>query len=111
MLQSATREKTKKSTEKEWELNFHRTPIEIVGSQNENKVAGIVLGVNRLTGEDWENPEVEDTGVRETIPCGMVLKSIGYKSLPLSEELPFDHAKGIIRQREGRVEGMPGLFE
>ena len=94
--------------EKEWELIFHRTPIEIVGQQDENTVAGIVLGVNQLTGDDWDNPEIKDTGIRETMHCGMVLKSIGYKSLPLSAELPFDHAKGIIRQTEGRVEGMPG---
>ena len=67
-----------------------------------------MLGVNQLTGDDWDNPEIKDTGIRETMPCGMVLKSIGYKSLPLSAELPFDHAKGIIRQTEGRVEGMPG---
>lgn len=109
MLQSVNSKQTeKKDSSKEWELIFNRNPIEIIKNPNENKVEGLMVGINRLTGNDWENPKIEDTGLRETIPCGMILKSIGYKSLPLSDELPFDHAKGIIRQTEGRVEGMQG---
>lgn len=108
MLQSSSMKRSEEDSSKQWELIFHRTPIKIVGDSNANKVNGLVVGINHLTGDDWENPQVEDTGLRETIPCGMILKSIGYKSLPLSDELPFDHAKGIIRQTEGRVEGMQG---
>nr|CAH0102358.1 unnamed protein product [Daphnia galeata] len=111
MLQSVNlKQSEKKDPSKEWELIFNRNPIEIIKNPNENKVEGLMVGINRLTGNDWENPKIEDTGLRETIPCGMILKSIGYKSLPLSDELPFDHAKGIIRQTEGRVEGMQGVF-
>ncbi|XP_046450928.1 NADPH:adrenodoxin oxidoreductase, mitochondrial-like isoform X2 [Daphnia pulex] len=110
MLQSSSIKRSEEDSSKQWELIFHRTPIKIVGDSNANKVNGLVVGINHLTGDDWENPQVEDTGLRETIPCGMILKSIGYKSLPLSDELPFDHAKGIIRQTEGRVEGMQGVF-
>lgn len=108
MLQSAdTKQADVKDSSKQWELIFHRTPLEIVKSENQRSVKGLVVGINRLK-EDWENPQIEDTGLRETIPCGMIIKSIGYKSLPLSDELPFDHIKGVIRQKEGRVEGMPG---
>ena len=93
---------------KSWDLLFNRTPLEIVASKTEESVAGLTVGVNRLTGSNLENPQIEETGIQETIPCGIVLKSIGYKSLPLAEELPFDQSRGIIRQKEGRVEGMPG---
>ena len=109
MLQSVNLKQTEKEdSSKEWELIFNRNPIEIIKNPNENKVEGLMVGINRMTGNDWENPKIEDTGLRETITCGMIFKSIGYKSLPLSDELPFDHAKGIIRQTEGRVEGMQG---
>lgn len=109
MLQSAdTKQPEVGDSSKQWELIFNRTPIKIVKSENQENVESLEVGINRLTGDDWENPRIEDTGLRDTIPCGMILKSIGYKSMPLSDELPFDHAKGIIRQKEGRVEGMPG---
>ena len=108
MLKTAV-EKKSRTALKEWELVFNRSPVEIVASKNENETAKLLLAVNQLKGDDWENPLVEDTGIRETVDCGIVLKSIGYKSLPLSEELPFDHSKGIIHQTEGRVTGMPGM--
>ena len=94
---------------KSWDLVFNRTPLEIVAGSTDASVAGLTVSVNRLTGNSLENPQKEETSVRETIPCGIVLKSIGYKSLPLAEELPFDQSRGVIRQKEGRVEGMPGL--
>ena len=96
---------------KHWELLFKRTPLEIVANPTTHSVSGINVQINRLTGEDFENPIVEDSGVRESIPCGIIFKSIGYKSLPLAEELPFNHAKGVILQKEGRVDGLPGMSE
>lgn len=94
---------------KQWELLFFRTPKKITASDT-NEVNGIVFGLNRLEGNNLENPIVVDTGEEETTCCGILVKSIGYKSLPLAEELPFDHARGVIRQTEGRVDGMPGCF-
>ncbi|XP_027340196.1 NADPH:adrenodoxin oxidoreductase, mitochondrial isoform X2 [Abrus precatorius] len=41
-------------------------------------------------------------GEFEDIKCGMVLKSIGYKSVPV-DGLPFDHKKGIVPNDRGRV--------
>lgn len=108
MLQSATKGK-KKDASKEWELIFNRSPVKIVENVNDKKVAGIELSVNRLTRLSSNQTQLEDTGIRESVSCGIVFKSIGYMSLPLSEELPFDSTKGIIRQSEGRVEGMPGI--
>lgn len=42
------------------------------------------------------------TGEFEDLKCGMVLKSIGYKSVPV-DGLPFDHKKGIVPNDKGRV--------
>ena len=93
---------------KQWQLLFNRTPLEICENPTTLSVSGIQVQINQLTGEDFENPTIEDSGAREMIPCGIVFKSIGYKSLPLAEELPFDYAKGVIMQTEGRVDGLPG---
>eukprot|EP00879_Flechtneria_rotunda_P020975 GHRR01022087.1.p1 GENE.GHRR01022087.1~~GHRR01022087.1.p1 ORF type:complete len:110 (-),score=28.42 GHRR01022087.1:930-1259(-) len=42
------------------------------------------------------------TGEFEEYPVQMVLKSIGYKSLPL-EGVPFDHRQGVVPNYGGRV--------
>ena len=93
-----------------WEMLFCRSPIELIRSNGSQSVGSLRLGVNQLLGDLEGNPTVQDTGLREMISCGLVLKSIGYKSVPLSNELPFDSARGIIRQSQGRVEGLPGVY-
>lgn len=42
------------------------------------------------------------TGEYETYPAQLVLKSIGYKSLPL-EGVPFDGKSGVVPNVDGRV--------
>ncbi len=55
-----------------------------------------------------------DTGERETIECGLVLRSIGYKGIPI-DGIPFDEGRGLIHNEGGRVhdgegEQVPGLY-
>ena len=97
-------------TKRKWELMFNRTPIEIFSKDELGACSGLVVGINRLENGSGQEPKVVDTGERETIQAGLILKSIGYKSLPLADELPFDHSRGIILQKDGRVQGMPGSF-
>ena len=69
---------------KRWYLKLLRTPLEIIPSSNFNEsVAAIRLGVNELhPGEDMnESQSIVDTGNTEIIDCGLVLRSIGYKSI------------------------------
>ena len=69
---------------KRWYLKLLRTPLEIIPSSNFNgSVAAIRLGVNELhPGEDMnESQSIVDTGNTEIIDCGLVLRSIGYKSI------------------------------
>lgn len=69
---------------KRWYLKLLRTPLEIIPSSNfDESVAAIRLGVNELhPGEDMnESQSIVDTGNTEIIDCGLVLRSIGYKSI------------------------------
>lgn len=50
------------------------------------------------------------TGDVEELECGLVLSSIGYRSLPLEPAVPFDAQHGIIPNSLGRVRGVPGLY-
>ncbi|HYH61027.1 MAG TPA: FAD-dependent oxidoreductase [Solirubrobacterales bacterium] len=80
-------------------LRFLASPIEIRG---DGKVEAIVIGRNELRRDESGAVRAADTGEREEIECGLVLRSIGYKGIGL-EGLPFDDSGGIIPNENGRV--------
>ncbi|MEO6859574.1 MAG: FAD-dependent oxidoreductase [Solirubrobacteraceae bacterium] len=84
------------------ELRFLRSPVEILGEGKSGPVTGVRLAVNRLvTGADGR-VGVEPTGEEELVECALVLRSIGYRGQPLAG-VPFDPARGLIRNDAGRV--------
>jgi ferredoxin/flavodoxin---NADP+ reductase len=92
-------------------MRFLRSPIEIQGDE---KVERIVVGRNELQRDESGRIRAVDTGERETIECGLVLRSIGYRGIPI-EGIPFDDGRGLIHNDGGRVhdgEGtqVPGLY-
>lgn len=93
---------------KEWELRFRLTPAEVI--ETEGKVTGVKFYVNELQGDDLVNKIAKATTEKEDIKCGLVFRSIGYKSIPIDPCLPFDERKGIIPNKKGRVEDRSGLY-
>jgi ferredoxin--NADP+ reductase len=92
----AGREPTGKS--KRIVLRFLRSPVEIRG---EGKVEKIVIGENELVDEGG-TLRARDTGQREELDCGLVLRSVGYTGVPI-QGVPFDERKGLILNEGGRV--------
>ena len=86
------------------ELRFFRSPVEILGDE---KVEGMVLGINELYLDEGGNVRARDTGERETVECGLVLRSIGYLGTPI-EGIPHDSQRGVIPNERGRVTGEDG---
>jgi ferredoxin--NADP+ reductase len=84
------------------ELRFCRSPVEIVGDGDDGPVTGVRVSLNRL-----EAGRAVPTGEEEIIPCGLVVRSIGYRGRPL-EGVPFDERRGLIRNEGGRVCGEDG---
>jgi ferredoxin/flavodoxin---NADP+ reductase len=82
-------------------LRFLRSPVEIVG---DGRVEGIVVAVNELLLREDGTLAARPTGMTETLPAGLVLSSIGYRGRPVAG-LPFDDARGLIPNHEGRVVG------
>ncbi|HZZ46512.1 MAG TPA: FAD-dependent oxidoreductase [Pseudonocardia sp.] len=80
-------------------LRFLRSPVELRG---DGKVEQIVLGRNELrTGEDgWVS--ARDTGEREIVDTGLVLRAVGYHGVAV-DGLPFDERRGVIPNEKGRV--------
>ena len=89
LVKSATEKPTSKQDElwsqgtKQWYLKLLRSPLEIIPDCDNASVGGIKLGINELYPKGaWdESQTVKDTGNFESINCGLVLRSIGYKSI------------------------------
>ncbi|MFZ0040897.1 MAG: FAD-dependent oxidoreductase [Solirubrobacteraceae bacterium] len=86
------------------ELRFLRSPLEILGDGGDGPVTGVRIGINRLVHEPDGRVRAEPTGEEETIECGLVLRSIGYRGVPLAG-IPFEERRGLILNIDGRVVG------
>jgi ferredoxin/flavodoxin---NADP+ reductase len=80
-------------------LRFLRSPVAILGA---GRVEGIELVRNELV-----DGRAVPTDEHETIPCGIVFRSVGYRGIALPG-LPFDESSGTIPNDGGRVE--PGTY-
>ncbi|CAL1529734.1 unnamed protein product [Lymnaea stagnalis] len=94
---------------REWRLVFLRSPIKIQEA-GDGQVKAVEFTVNRLEGNNLMTQRAISTDVTESLQCGLVLRSIGYKSLPLDNSLPFDSHKGVIQHKDSRVQGRKGLY-
>jgi ferredoxin/flavodoxin---NADP+ reductase len=80
-------------------LRFLRSPVEI---QGEGKVERLIVARNELYRDEVGVIRARDTGERETIECGLVFRSIGYKGVGL-DGIPFDERRCVIPNEGGRV--------
>ena len=93
-------------------LRFLVSPIEIEGS---DRVERIVIGRNELYRTENGAIRPRDSGERETIECGLVLRSIGYKGIRI-DGVPYDEHGGVIPNDRGRMldpasgEPLPGRY-
>jgi ferredoxin/flavodoxin---NADP+ reductase len=94
-----------KKAEKTGRLNIHflQSPKQILGDE---KVSGITLERNRLTGEAGARV-AEPTGETVDVSCQLVFRSVGYKGLEL-EGLPFNSKQGTVPSSNGRVVDLAG---
>jgi ferredoxin--NADP+ reductase len=76
------------------DVRFWLRPVEILGS---GRVEALKLERTALA-----DGRVVGTGEFETIPVGMVLRSVGYRSVPLPG-VPFDEASATVPNEAGRV--------
>ncbi|KAM4715526.1 NADPH:adrenodoxin oxidoreductase, mitochondrial [Anableps anableps] len=94
---------------KTWGFRFYRSPTEILADPSRNRAAGIRLAVSRLEGAG-EQAQAVLTGEVEDVPCGLVISSIGYKSLPIDPTVPFDSRRAVVPNSVGRVLQAAGLY-
>jgi ferredoxin/flavodoxin---NADP+ reductase len=79
-------------------FRFLTSPVAIHGA---GRVESIEIVRNRLEERDGRLVAVA-TEERQTIPCGLVFRSVGYRGVALPS-VPFDETRGTIRNDRGRV--------
>jgi ferredoxin--NADP+ reductase len=92
-------------------LRFLRSPVELTG---DGRVEAVELVRNRLEPDGQGGLRAVSTDEHETLPAGIVFRSVGYRGVALPD-VPFDERSGTIRNEGGRVldeEGarVPGVY-
>jgi ferredoxin--NADP+ reductase len=94
------------------ELRFLRSPVEIRGP---GRVEAVDVRRNEIArGDDGSLRARSVEGEVETIECGLVLRSVGYRAVPLPD-VPFDERYFVLPNERGRVLGadgepLPGVY-
>ncbi|MBS45874.1 MAG: 4Fe-4S ferredoxin [Nocardioides sp.] len=89
-------------------LRFRAQPVAVLGDAD-GRVRGLEVERTRLeTGVDGRTRAVP-TGETEVLDTGLVLRSVGYRGLPVAG-LPFDEATGTVPHERGRVADRPGQY-
>jgi ferredoxin--NADP+ reductase len=94
------------------ELRFLRSPVEVHGS---GRVEAIDIRANEIVrASDGSLRAQPLDGEPETIECGLVLRSVGYRAVPLPD-VPFDERHFVLPNNRGRVltsagDPLPGVY-
>lgn len=82
-------------------IRFLVSPTEIVGDEA-GRVSALRIVRNELRQTDDGRLRPHPVDRFETIPAGLVFRSVGYRGVPLAG-VPFDEAQHIIPNEQGRV--------
>lgn len=90
-------------------FRFGLSPVALNGN---GRVEAMTLERNALEGAAFSQV-ARPTGAREEVSCGLVFRSIGYRSEAI-EGAPFDPRRGVVPNDRGRVldgsQHVPGLY-
>jgi len=85
-------------------LRFLTSPAEVLGEGG--RVCGLRTERNRLAPQPGGYLQAEGTGRFEEMEAGLVLRSVGYRGVPLPD-VPFEERRGTIPNESGRVTREP----
>lgn len=86
-------------------LRFLASPVEILGA--DGRASAVRVERNRLVKTGSAYIRSEGTGEVDTLAAGLVLRSVGYRGVPLPD-VPFDSERHLIPNVAGRVTDGPG---
>ena len=96
------RERTGEGKPRLCRMMFYRSPVRLEGN---GRIERVVLEQNVLSGEPFAQ-RARGTGETETLECGLLFRSIGYRGVPV-EGVPFHESWGVFPNQEGRITDGP----
>ncbi len=81
-------------------FRYLTSPTELLG---DDRVSGVRLVRNEPIEAEDGSVVARPTGEHEDLPAQLVLRSIGYRGVPMPD-VPFDERRGVIPNTAGRVE-------
>jgi ferredoxin/flavodoxin---NADP+ reductase len=105
--------RTERSAARRIVMRFLSSPAELIGT--DGRVSAVKIERNRLVADNSGGLRAKGTGQYETISAGLVLRSVGYRGIPLPG-VPFDESTFTIPNVGGRVlsndgqDVLPGLY-
>ncbi len=80
-------------------LHFNASPVSLEGTE---RVEGMTIVRNRLESDGKGGVKAVPTDETQTLPVGLVFRSVGYKGKALAG-VPFDDRRGVVPNIGGRV--------
>ncbi len=90
-------------------IRFLVSPVEIIGD-DQGRVSAMKIVRNEISRDDKGRIGARPTEQTETLPVGLVFRSVGYRGVPLPE-IPFDESAGTIPNVSGRVTDLAGTVQ
>jgi ferredoxin--NADP+ reductase len=112
LLQEFAKSARQTAARRRIELRFLRSPVSIQGS---DRVEALEVCRNRIVRDERGVLRAEPLDEPpETIECGLVLRSVGYRAVPLPD-VPFDERYFVFPNERGRVleddrAPLPGVY-
>jgi ferredoxin--NADP+ reductase len=106
-------ERGRSGAERAIHMRFLVSPVELIAQ--DNRVVAVKIEHNELRGDRVGGLRARGTGKFEIIEAGLVLRSVGYRGVPLPG-VPFDDSTHTIPNVAGRVvhestgEALPGEY-
>ena len=81
-------------------MRFLTSPVELIGEAGH--VRSVKIERNQLVQAADGSMRAQGSGLFEMLPCGLVLRSVGYRGVPLPD-VPYSRGSGTIPNIDGRV--------
>ena len=81
-------------------FRFLVSPVEVLA--NGGRVTGARVERNRLVAREDGYMRAEGTGATEIVPCGLLIRSVGYRGVPIPG-LPYCERRGVFPNAGGRL--------
>jgi ferredoxin--NADP+ reductase len=85
-------------------MRFLVSPVELVGN---DRLEAVRIVKNELVQDEKGGIRPRATDQYETLPVGLIFRSVGYNGLALPD-VPFDDRRGVIPNDKGRVQTAGG---